>query len=448
MGRKSYSEDLSIEEAAKLEQEREDLKGLFGQTLPPMGKQSSPIAQGPMLPSNVQDMEETVITASPLKYSDIEQPKTVPPVQETKAPLFTNPIVAEHLAKKVLGDDYSPERLKDIVAQAENRAANPGLLIAQAFQGFGDSLARRNPAQSMDTFDGYRKDIRKNAIDDFERGRKVNKEQIEESRTNDLYDPNSDRSISFRKSMEELYPKISQAYGDTWKNVTAQDHKIIFDPVKLKLEMDARQEKNKIDAQNAASFARQRSDNARDRAAEKAQARIDKMEKEARLEPKQMETITDLDNAESDLNNLLASLGQNKAWTGPVDGRVPDMFVGDDQVAWRSAVGKYKDAYRKAITGAGAGPTEIAMLERRLPSENDQFDNFRSKANEALGEIQRRKSVYLNNLAKVGKSTSEFGANQANEPVRTLKKKQYSKSANKTKLIYSDGSEEIVDGQR
>jgi len=44
MGRKSFSEDLTIEEAARLEQEREDLKGLFGQTLPPMGKQSAPIA--------------------------------------------------------------------------------------------------------------------------------------------------------------------------------------------------------------------------------------------------------------------------------------------------------------------------------------------------------------------------------------------------------------------
>jgi len=172
--------------------------------------------------------------------------------------------------------------------------------------------------------------------------------------------------------------------------------------------MDARLETNKIDAQNAASFARQRSDNARDRANEKAQARADKMEKEARLEPKQMETITDLDNAEIDLNNLLASLGNNSEWTGKVDGMIPDMFVGDDQVAWRSAVGKYKDAYRKAITGAGAGPTEIVMLEKRLPSEYDNFDNFKAKANEALGEIRRRKGVYLNNLNKVGKKTSEF----------------------------------------
>lgn len=444
MGRKSYSEDLTLEEAALLEQERENARGLFGQTLPPVSKEPPPIAQGPMLPSGpIQDMEESVITASPLKYADapVEKP-------QAEAPMFKNPMVAEHVAKKVLGDDYSPERLKEIIANAENRASNPGLLIAQAFQGFGDSLARRNPAQSMDTFDGYRKDIRKNAIDDFERGRKVNIEQIEEARTNDLYDPKSARSISFRKSMEQVAPKIAEAYGDDWQNVTAQDQKLIFDPVKLKLEMDARQEQRKIDAQNAQSFARQRADSAKDRAEERAQARTDKLEKEARLEPKQMETITDLDNAESDLNNLLASLGNNSGWTGKVDGAIPDMFVGDDQVAWRSAVGKYKDAYRKAITGAGAGPTEIAMLEKRLPSEYDNFKNFKAKANEALGEIRRRKSVYLNNLSKVGKKTSEFGANLANEPARAVVKKQYSKSANKTKLIYNDGSEEIVDGQR
>lgn len=137
-------------------------------------------------------------------------------------------------------------------------------------------------------------------------------------------------------------------------------------------------------------------------------ARQEKQEKEAKLSDKQVESLTDLDNAESDLNNLLASLGNNSEWTGPVDGRIPDLLVGSDQVAWRSALGKYKDAYRKAITGAGAGPTEIAMLEKRLPSEADTYDSFKSKSNEAIGEIARRRESLLGNYQKSGKNTSQF----------------------------------------
>jgi hypothetical protein len=43
--------------------------------------------------------------------------------------------------------------------------------------------------------------------------------------------------------------------------------------------------------------------------------------------------------------------------------------------------------------------------------------------------------------------TGLLGSSQQSQ-TKTLVKKQYSKSANKTKLIYSDGSEEIVDGQQ
>lgn len=146
------------------------------------------------------------------------------------------------------------------------------------------------------------------------------------------------------------------------------------------------------------------------------EAKKDKTAKAAKLSDKQIEAFTDLDTATSDLNNLLSSLGNNAGWTGPFDGRIPDMFVGEDQVAFRSALGKYKDAYRKAITGAGAGPTEIAMLEGRLPSEKDTFANFKSKAAEALKEIERRKGVMASNLQKGGKDVSEFVAKSLSGP--------------------------------
>lgn len=439
MGRKSYSEDLTLEEAALLEQERENARGLFGQTLPPVSKEPPPIAQGPMLPSvPIQDMEESVITASPLKYADapVEKP-------QADAPMFKNPMVAEHVAKKVLGDDYSPERLKEIIANAENRASNPGLLIAQAFQGFGDSLARRNPAQSMDTFDGYRKDIRKNAIDDFERGRKVNKEQIEESRTNDLYDPKSARSISFRKSMEQVAPKIAEAYGDDWQNVTAQDQKLIFDPVKLKLEMDARQEQRKIDAQNAQSFARQRADSAKDRAFERTQARQDKLDKEDRERLDKKKAVTNevedrRQNIMSNVTELDRMITENGTW---------ELFGSHNQDMDRLAEQIQTDMAKLMDPSSVARPSEVEAVKKSLvqpglrnsnSTARDILKNFKNEVNRRQDNAYKIRGVDL----PVAPPESSQGSG------RSVVKKQYSKSANKTKLIYSDGSEEIVDGQQ
>ncbi|NJO18786.1 MAG: hypothetical protein HC838_00180 [Spirulinaceae cyanobacterium RM2_2_10] len=137
-------------------------------------------------------------------------------------------------------------------------------------------------------------------------------------------------------------------------------------------------------------------------------AREDKKEKEAKLSDKQIESFTDFDNAQSDLNNILAQLGEHSDWTGPADGRIPSILVGQDQNAWRSAVGKYKDAYRKAVTGAGASNAEIARLESRLPSETDTFETFKSKAAEAQNELARRKEVLASNLQKGGKNVEKF----------------------------------------
>lgn len=159
--------------------------------------------------------------------------------------------------------------------------------------------------------------------------------------------------------------------------------------------------------------------------------RADRKAKEARPSEKEIEAFTDLDNAESDLNNLVSSLGENSNWVGPIDGRIPDMLVGEDQAAWRSALGKYKDAYRKAITGAGAGPTEIALLEKRLPKETDTLSNFKAKVREAQNEIKRRREIKAKNLERGGKDVRAFTSPQ-------------SEVSNSGKIVVSDGNETLT----
>lgn len=141
---------------------------------------------------------------------------------------------------------------------------------------------------------------------------------------------------------------------------------------------------------------------------ERNEAMQTKAAEKARPSDKQIESFTELDTAESDLTNILAQLGNKSDWVGPVDGNVPKFLIGEDQAAWRSAVGKYKDAYRKAITGAGAGPSEIAILESRLPSETDPINNFIAKANEAKKQLYRYRDIMATNLENGGKNVKEF----------------------------------------
>jgi hypothetical protein len=144
------------------------------------------------------------------------------------------------------------------------------------------------------------------------------------------------------------------------------------------------------------------------RVEERQQAAQLRSEKKAKPSEKQLTTIIDLDRAESDFKDLLSQIKSNKNWVGPVDGRIPDLLVGKDQVAFRSALGKLKDAYRKAVTGAGASNKEIEMLESRLPSENDSFDNFISKADSSLKGLLRQKDLFLDNLEKSGQNVENF----------------------------------------
>lgn len=142
---------------------------------------------------------------------------------------------------------------------------------------------------------------------------------------------------------------------------------------------------------------------------EKAQDRAqERLSKEQKLSDKQLESINDIDTAKSDLQNILDLKESRNISSGQIAGRIPEFFAGEDVAAFRSALGRYKDQYRKAITGAGAGPTEIAMLEKRLPNETDQPENFVAKAKEAQVELDRRKRVYLSNLEKQGKKTDQF----------------------------------------
>lgn len=159
-----------------------------------------------------------------------------------------------------------------------------------------------------------------------------------------------------------------------------------------------------------------------DRMNASAESKAAKQEEKNRLSDKQVESLNEIDTAKSDIQNILALKQSSKIDTGPLAGRVPNLMSSEEVNAFRSALGRYKDQYRKAITGAGAGPTEIAMLEQRLPSEKDNDETFLAKAIEAEKELDRRKAIYLSNLKKQGRNTGKFEETQQEKKGETIQR--------------------------
>jgi len=353
-----------------------------------------------------------------------------------------DPALKKYLAEKYPGqvpaesvqDEFSDDNYKKAMEDAESQKS--GLGWSQFAAGLGDALAGRDSSNTARSFQQIRQGIDANTVGSFEKRKDAAVKDLQLKKSLEGSDPNSPKSQSFRKAIEANFPNIAKQYGDSWANVTADDQQAIFQPLQLRENIETRKETARISAAD-------RAENRAARLDEKAAQREVKEAEKAKLSEKQVDAFTDLDNAESDLQNMLASLGQNKNWTGPIDGGVPDLMVGSDQVAFRSAVGKYKDAYRKAITGAGAGPKEIAILEKRLPSEYDEFKDFQAKANEGLSELRRRKQVMSSNLQKSGKNVSQFEAAPL-EKKKNIVKTQTNQKTGEKRVIYDDGSVEII----
>lgn len=249
------------------------------------------------------------------------------------------------------------------------------------------------------------------------------------------FNEEQDRDFKRAESLLKAGTDISKLDMDSIKGMTDQNEKAtqaLTKHLQETVKGMAASEQNIYNQGQAKDRAKIAASAAGDRA---AQARQDRIDSKKRVTDKQVEALTDLDNAESDLKNILSMVANNTSWTGPVDGRIPDMLVSKDQAAWRSAVGKYKDAYRKAITGAGAGMQEVSRLESRLPSETDTYSNFKSKAEEALNELKRKRRIYTENLSKSGKDVSNFKKDSASDYPKTVR------NGNKTAIV-KDAKEE------
>ena len=188
-----------------------------------------------------------------------------------------------------------------------------------------------------------------------------------------------------------------------------------------------------------------------DRKAHEDDVLREKQNTRAMLAPKQVEKLDDFDSVTSNLQNVLSLAKGNPEFLGPIDNMTPDLVTSPKFSAFRTSVEDLQNAYRKLITGAGASTYELMQLRKVMPDLKNHPTQFNAKANEFIKGLDRNKKIYIKNLSRAGKNVSEFeDSTGLTTPStgKTVAKKQYSPSRNQTKVIYSDGTEEIVDGKQ
>lgn len=175
------------------------------------------------------------------------------------------------------------------------------------------------------------------------------------------------------------------------------------------------------------------------------------------LKPKEMETLTGLD---SSLDSLDRLEGLNKDfWTGPVEGRISQLsrILGTDSGAKTKLAAQMEivlSRYAKQISGTAVGEQEFERLRNQLPNETDSNAAFAAKFSNFKEELELSRNRFIENYGKVRdvekfkerKSLVEKKENK--EQSKQIIKRQYSPSLNKTRITYSDGTEEIVDGKQ
>lgn len=160
-----------------------------------------------------------------------------------------NPEVKKYLADKygLMNPEEYDKQLKAAQADAESR--KDGMGWAQFAAGIGDAIAGRNPNESAKNFQNIRDNIDKDTVGALENRRKAQMDVLQSNRTlqsmqkeDDEQNPNSTKSVAFRKMIESQFPNVAKAYGKDWTLVAAADQENIFKPLQLKEQMDMRRE--------------------------------------------------------------------------------------------------------------------------------------------------------------------------------------------------------------
>lgn len=372
-------------------------------------------------------------------FQQLEQPSSEQQVQSS-----INPKVKDYLLNKYqILDDKVYQDKKDKAYQDYN-SNNLGLNIATAFASLGDSLQGKVGA-SDSYFDNVRnrkfqntvgrvEGERKDAMTALDNQQKLEEFNVERSQS----DPNSQASLSFRKTLETIYPDTAALLkknlgDDNFNNISAKDAPNIFNIVKLKEDTEARK------AERAAQLSFQQSE-ARERSLDR---RLNRELKEQELANKntlegKLAKLNTGDRARFD-NVLMVLKGIDDMGTALDNDTNTFSVVGDNE--YTMARERAAEAFGRMQSGGAINNEEGKKFKGYLPSSTDSKEIQRKKLIDQRNEMLSRLKTLGFTPDEVGYKPVEFkyGKNESTKSTTPSSSTQSKPIQGKPKVLEQDG---------
>lgn len=341
--------------------------------------------------------------------------------------------------QKYLKEKYGENYEKDAEANLESAQSRNN--IGRAFADLGDVFAGNKVGTSDAYFSDLNKQAKENTIGKIEADKKafidqaLQKSQLDRAkREADMSDPKSQASANFRKGLASSIPRIVEAYGPDFENVSAADLENVLKPHQLREQIEARKEAARI----------------------AAGARRDA--REARVDDKLRERMTTYGEARTnDDAKVLKNASDIKA---DFDSKLQEMIAlrekhGGGAILNRDDVGRGKQlskdlllAYKDLSKLGVLSKADEAILNAIIPDDPLQY-------NSPLAAIQGQDPI-LHKMKKFkDDSERDFQSrlqNRLQNPGQVQKqknvvKRQVNKETGQVRVVYDDGTFEIENSQ-
>lgn len=359
-----------------------------------------------------------------------EQPQTILPkievTPEEKDVLLEN-----------LKQNYSLDALKERHRKSEEEKR--GLALAELAAGIGDALAGK-PGMSAQYFDNRRSDIDSRNIGQFKDEREAllnqwnekqlfNQAEEEKNRKAAESDPSSPESKLAQQLAQKMVPGMQK-----WGEMNAAQINKMLPGLQKIYEIESR----KLDRIEARE----------DRKWQNAMKLDEKLQG--------LKTPYGIANTVDDAKLLKEAHESKKNFDNKLDEMIALREKHEGGALWnREDVGRGKQLskdllleYKNMAKLGVLSKADEDIINAIIPADPLAFD-FVPGQDPILHKLKKFKEDSDKDFATRIQTRTRGGMNNnPQEPQRQVVKKQYSPSSNKTKLIYSDGSEEVVDGKQ
>lgn len=327
------------------------------------------IREATRLGITVDDLKAQQMAPSPEEMNPYDEVKMMKQAQEPVPQSGMNPMVEEYLLKKMakptitedsdqplpaqqktpsLLDQFSPEKYQQALAKMKEQQSNTGL--SQLASGIGDALARRDPSASDKYYQDLRSNIQDQTTGEFGRQKAMAVSDVKTKNELAKTDPNSIESVNFRKLVQSTMPRIAQAYGDNFDQLTAADSDKILDYGKMRELIDARKEETRMKMEMLKESGR-----------EKSEAKALKVKELNTTQSKQL----GLYNSGKAAEQMYLDASNTKEYNPTQNGQfidnstwAPNMFKNDKAIESSNAQEAWVESFLRDASGAAIPPSE------------------------------------------------------------------------------------------